>query len=69
VGRQKFFKQKNGECIAPAIKYANSTYDEKMPKATICDACHADQPRWKSGMDRSRTKKLKNQHVFIDFGR
>ncbi len=29
--------------ITPAIKYANSTYDEKMPKATICDTCHADQ--------------------------
>ena len=29
--------------ITPAIKYANSTYDEKMPKATICDTCHADR--------------------------
>ena len=28
--------------ITPAIKDANSTYDEKMPKATICDAGHAD---------------------------
>ena len=29
--------------ITPAIKDAKSAYDEKMPKATICDAGHADR--------------------------
>ena len=39
----KIYKNKKiGGFITPAIKYANSTYDEKMPKATICDTCHAD---------------------------
>ena len=41
--RNKTFKNiKIDGFITPAIKYATSTYDEKMPKATICDACHAD---------------------------
>ena len=42
--RDKIYKNKKIDgFITPAIKYANSTYDEKMPKATICDTCHADR--------------------------
>ena len=42
--RDKICKNKKIDgFLTPAIKYANSTYDEKMPKATICDTCHADR--------------------------
>ena len=54
--RNKTFKNiKIDGFITPAIKYATSTYDEKMPKATIWDACHADWPRWKSAAARERS--------------
>ena len=62
-------KKKSGEFITPAINYAKSAYDEKMPKATICDTCHADRSPRKCGTDRSGSVFLENCYVFIDFGR
>ena len=55
--------------ISPAIKVANSAYDEKMPKATICDACHVDRSPRKYAAARAKPIFLENCHEFIDFGR
>ena len=52
--------KKIGGFITPAIKYANSTYDEKVATATICDACHADRSVGKSGTARPGSIFLEN---------
>ena len=68
--RDKICKNKKIDgFISPAIKVANSAYDEKMPKATICDACHVDRYRWKSAAARARPIFLENCYEFIDFRR
>ena len=68
--RDKICKNKKIDgFITPTIKDASSTYDEKMPKAAICDTCHAYRKVGRCGAARARSIFLENCYEFIDFGR
>ena len=66
---QKIDAGQTGQTGRLKLEYANSTDDEKMPKATICCTCHVDRSRWKCGTARAKPIFLESCYEFIDFGR